>query len=629
IQQRDEPRDDHRLKDTFIKYHIDNENQGYEIQDDNLNDENLNNDEQNDERYDFNSHYPGDNHNDYKHEDYTKQEDYKQHEDYILFDDHEPSPIDNQNEPFFDETPRQKETVAPAVKGKKSGGRRHNSHRNTELLNEMFEQMNTVQANMLHQVAAIERLTERVTTLQASLTQQFQQNIKLQTSNENLQQTVEDLKDELSVNLKDYITMNLHTEFERLKLDLKNDLNDKDVTQTTTEPPDEDNQRENATKDCNTTAIQLIYTKDIEHIQTKASAMFDLLNATQRDQQLMFLEQTRIKKHSKKRMKENIKIREILDKVMITQENIAEQVKELQKSKAESTETLLYRDEPRADFPMRLTKKWPMSEVKSRKRKTTRRNVECPRKAEAMGDIMSSVSSLQNSLDHLAKKFDNRMPTDCQDVMNFAYYQGSAVYTIKPDKVDKAFQVFCKMDSKEGWTIIQRRMDHKLSFDKKWMEYKNGFGDINANYWLGNDKIYYLTNQANYRLRIEMEDWSGVKYTAEYEQFLIDSSYNGYRLHVSGYFGNAGDSFSYHSNSAFTTKDNDNDIDRRANCAQRYRGGWWFRDCMKSNLNGLYYNKQGGKSKMYNGVVWSTLRGDQYSLKSVQMMIRPHDEFDQ
>merc|ERR1711963_1124234 len=42
----------------------------------------------------------------------------------------------------------------------------------------------------------------------------------------------------------------------------------------------------------------------------------------------------------------------------------------------------------------------------------------------------------------------------------------------------------------------------------------------------------------------------------------------------------------------FSTPDQDNDQNRRANCAQQDRSGWWFNSCSAANLNGYYH---GGK----------------------------------
>ena len=87
------------------------------------------------------------------------------------------------------------------------------------------------------------------------------------------------------------------------------------------------------------------------------------------------------------------------------------------------------------------------------------------------------------------------------------------------------------------------------------------------------------------------------------------------------YSGTAGDSFSAeHNGMAFTTKDSDNDI-TSFNCAQIYKGGWWYGNCHYSNLNGVYHH---GNHKSYgDGVNWYHWKGHYYSLKKTEMKIRP------
>lgn len=55
-----------------------------------------------------------------------------------------------------------------------------------------------------------------------------------------------------------------------------------------------------------------------------------------------------------------------------------------------------------------------------------------------------------------------------------------------------------------GWTVIQRRKIGLTSFNRDWKQYKNGFGTIRGDFWLGNEQIFRLTRQPTV-LRIEME----------------------------------------------------------------------------------------------------------------------------
>ncbi|CAL4242796.1 unnamed protein product [Meganyctiphanes norvegica] len=92
-----------------------------------------------------------------------------------------------------------------------------------------------------------------------------------------------------------------------------------------------------------------------------------------------------------------------------------------------------------------------------------------------------------------------------------------------------------------------------------------------------------------------------------------------YKLGVQDYSGDAGNSFIYHHDKNFSTFDADNDI-YDGNCAQRFKGGWWYGKCHESNLNGLYLS--GSHSSYANGVNWQHFKGVHYSLKKSEIKIR-------
>ena len=86
--------------------------------------------------------------------------------------------------------------------------------------------------------------------------------------------------------------------------------------------------------------------------------------------------------------------------------------------------------------------------------------------------------------------------------------------------------------------------------------------------------------------------------------------------------GTAGDSLSYHRGMAFTTKDRDNDPDS-SNCATMYKGAWWFKNCLFSDLNGLYLHGQ--HSNAWEGVNLYHWKGSKYSAKRAELKIKPVD----
>ncbi|XP_033479728.2 fibrinogen-like protein 1 isoform X1 [Epinephelus lanceolatus] len=227
---------------------------------------------------------------------------------------------------------------------------------------------------------------------------------------------------------------------------------------------------------------------------------------------------------------------------------------------------------------------------------------------------------------------------DCSEVFadgNVA----SGLYVIRPDGSPTALSVYCDMNNGGGWTVFQRRRDGKESFDRAWVEYKHGFGDLfspDGEFWLGNEPLHFITSQGNYDLRIDMEDFEGKQRYAEYKNFKVDNEKDQYQLHLGEYNGNAGDALadahglpSTHQKWAgpggikFSTYDqlNDGNADSEAKCIRHSKSGWWFSRCDSGNLNGHYY-KGPYQAMMDDGVVWYTWHGWWYSIKSVVMMVR-------
>uniref|UniRef100_A0A1W7R9P0 Ryncolin n=1 Tax=Hadrurus spadix TaxID=141984 RepID=A0A1W7R9P0_9SCOR len=215
-------------------------------------------------------------------------------------------------------------------------------------------------------------------------------------------------------------------------------------------------------------------------------------------------------------------------------------------------------------------------------------------------------------------------PIDCAQILRGGSTK-SGIYRIWPLNWETvgSFNVYCDMETDGGgWTVIQRRGDYGKPVDyfyKSWKEYQMGFGSLDQDFWLGNDKIYGVTNQGNYTLRIDMKDKEGEKRYAVYQNFWIESEKQGYQLHVAGFSGDAGDSFSNLNGMKFTTKDVDNDFGD-SNCAVHYKGGWWYNKCHHSNLNGLYHN--GYHKSFADGINWHSWKGYNYSLPVADMKIR-------
>lgn len=76
-------------------------------------------------------------------------------------------------------------------------------------------------------------------------------------------------------------------------------------------------------------------------------------------------------------------------------------------------------------------------------------------------------------------------------------------------------------------------MNGSTDFYKSWAEYREGFGDIRHEFWLGNEKLYHILQQGTYEVRVDTVmsvDGSNVTYPHKYTNFEIDDEINLYRV---------------------------------------------------------------------------------------------------
>ena len=225
-------------------------------------------------------------------------------------------------------------------------------------------------------------------------------------------------------------------------------------------------------------------------------------------------------------------------------------------------------------------------------------------------------------------------PFDCRCIYDSDNTAETGLYSIDPGDGMGQFTVYCDMGlnpgstGDRGWTIIQRRLDDTQSFEKEWKSYKNGFGSLYGNFWLGLEKIRRITTSTTtYELYIGMGDHYASQDTkyARYGSFLVNSESTNYKLGVSSYYSasTAADSLLVHDDEPFSTSDADNDASS-TNCAVDNKGGWWYNtNCHDANLNGKWYlNGQLAVPSVPDGIIWQHWTGDQYSLKEVIMAIR-------
>jgi hypothetical protein len=88
-----------------------------------------------------------------------------------------------------------------------------------------------------------------------------------------------------------------------------------------------------------------------------------------------------------------------------------------------------------------------------------------------------------------------------------------------------------------GWTVFQRRQDASVDFYHGWQWYKDGFGDLNGNFWLGLEKIRRLTKSDQNILRVDLADFTNEKAYAKYGTFSVATESEFYKLKVNHFSG--------------------------------------------------------------------------------------------
>ena len=169
-----------------------------------------------------------------------------------------------------------------------------------------------------------------------------------------------------------------------------------------------------------------------------------------------------------------------------------------------------------------------------------------------------------------------------------------------------------------GWTRVMYRGTRRMTFYRDWYSYKNGFGYLAGEGWLGLEKIHRLTKHNSAELLISLRDKDGKWYYPLYKTFRVGSEATKYQLYIGNFTGDDGDSLSFSHNARFSTYDQDNDSGS-GNCASSYRGGWWYHNCAQGKLTG---DRLPSTSTSTNYIKWPSISS--YAMYHAYMDIRPH-----
>lgn len=190
------------------------------------------------------------------------------------------------------------------------------------------------------------------------------------------------------------------------------------------------------------------------------------------------------------------------------------------------------------------------------------------RDSSSTADGIHSTAQLFEQLESVEIQYENivkALPSDCSEISS----SDSTLHMIAPSNQRRPIMAKCI----GPWTVIQKREDGSVDFNKSWEEYANGFGDPAGELWIGNEQLHHLTSDNCTKLRIIFTDLQNNTWYADYESFTIASRSEGYRIDFSGYSGNASNTLDYQNHMKFSSIDVDLDISK-GHCADEYEGGW-------------------------------------------------------
>ena len=174
--------------------------------------------------------------------------------------------------------------------------------------------------------------------------------------------------------------------------------------------------------------------------------------------------------------------------------------------------------------------------------------------------------------------------------------------------INVTFRCEVKSVSCQGrWTIIQNRQHCITSFSKRnWSDYRNGFGSLKTDLWLGNELVSYLTRHPH-KARFDLVTSAGERRYAQYNLFRILNETQKYKLMVQGYSGDATDPLNDNLTANLPANGRPFSTPEQRNCAGGYKAGWWWGNCGSSCLNGPCPNQEGYDCGKHKCMQWRPL----------------------
>ena len=189
-------------------------------------------------------------------------------------------------------------------------------------------------------------------------------------------------------------------------------------------------------------------------------------------------------------------------------------------------------------------------------------------------------------------------------------------------------KVFCDMTTDGGgWIVMQKRIDGSVDFNQDWETFKDGFGNVYTEYWLGNEIVHQYTTQQPTEALMEAFDFDNVRAAVKITNLAVKSETLKYEINFDVCsevtHANLCVDWDYLKGMKFSSLDSDND-ENSIQCAIKYVSGWWHKSCFYVNFNGVFYQNYQPLEMMAKGIVWHRFHAHATltPLKSSKMLIR-------
>uniref|UniRef100_T1IQG4 Fibrinogen C-terminal domain-containing protein n=1 Tax=Strigamia maritima TaxID=126957 RepID=T1IQG4_STRMM len=148
-----------------------------------------------------------------------------------------------------------------------------------------------------------------------------------------------------------------------------------------------------------------------------------------------------------------------------------------------------------------------------------------------------STAHFQSCTENIAAQctIDTSQLKDCSEIYNKGCKQsGVYILSYENDVSNRVFySVYCDMETDGGgWTVFQRRdksLTRKVHFDNSWVSYREGFGNLCGEFWLGNHFIHNFGDGLTMRIDLTVGEESKVIVS---DSFSIDDEANNFTAHA-------------------------------------------------------------------------------------------------